>query len=241
MSKFVVSASWDDAPHLSEEQKKELWASIPPYQRDARSKGIPALGSGAIYPVSEDEYLVNDFELPEHWPRVYGLDVGWNRTAAVWLAWNREADVVHVYSEHYQGQAEPVIHAAAIKARGEWIPGVVDPAARGRTQTDGKRLMDVYRDVGLDITKAENAVEAGIYVVWQRLTAGRLKVFRSCRNLITEMRLYRRDEKGKVVKENDHAVDALRYALVSGLKRASVKTERTETAAHYVDASWMAA
>jgi len=27
---------WDSAPHLMESQKKELWASIPPYQRDAR-------------------------------------------------------------------------------------------------------------------------------------------------------------------------------------------------------------
>lgn len=241
MSKFVVSASWDDVPHLTDEQKKELWDSIPPYQRDARSKGIPALGSGAIYPVSESEYVVDDMELPEHWPRVYGLDVGWNRTAAVWLAWNREADVAYVYSEHYQGQAEPVIHAAAIKARGEWIPGVVDPAARGRTQTDGKRLMDVYREAGLDIQKAENAVEAGLYVVWQRLTAGRLKVFRSCRNLITEMRLYRRDENGKVVKENDHAVDALRYACVSGLKRATVKATRDEQTVHYSEGGWMAA
>ena len=57
MSKLVVSATWDDVPHLSPEQKTELWGSIPPYQRDARSKGIPQLGSGAIYPVAESEIV----------------------------------------------------------------------------------------------------------------------------------------------------------------------------------------
>jgi hypothetical protein len=76
-------------PHLSAEQKAELWGSIPPYQRDARSKGIPQLGSGAIYPVPESEIVVDPFEIPLHWPRGYGLDVGWNRTAAIWGAPSR--------------------------------------------------------------------------------------------------------------------------------------------------------
>ena len=38
---LLVTATWDDAPHLTKEQKDELWASIPPYQRDARAKGVP--------------------------------------------------------------------------------------------------------------------------------------------------------------------------------------------------------
>ena len=239
MSRFVIQAQWDDVPHLTPEQRKELWESIPPYQRDARSKGIPSLGAGAIYPVSEDEYVVDDMELPPHWPRVYGLDVGWNRTAAVWLAWNRESDVAYVYSEHYQGQAEPAIHAQAIKGRGAWIPGVVDPAADGRTQTDGKRLLDIYGDLGLTLTKAENSVEAGIYAVWQRLASGKLKVFKSCRNLIAEIRVYRRDENGKVVKENDHACDALRYAVVSGLKKADTPAEAQTEDMYMAENGWM--
>ena len=57
MSKFVVVATRDDVPHLSPEQKAALWGSIPPYQRDARSKGIPQLGSGAIHPVPESEIV----------------------------------------------------------------------------------------------------------------------------------------------------------------------------------------
>jgi hypothetical protein len=51
--KYTVTAGWDDVPHLSAETKAELFASIPPHHRDARSKGIPVLGRGAIYPVAE--------------------------------------------------------------------------------------------------------------------------------------------------------------------------------------------
>src|SRR5215510_12414120 len=121
MSKFVVMAGWDDVPHLDEQTKQDLYASIPPYQRDARSKGIPQLGSGAIYPVPESDILVDPFEIPVYWPRAYGFDVGWNRTAAIWAAHDRDTDTAYLYNEHYRGQAEPSVHAEAIKARGAWM------------------------------------------------------------------------------------------------------------------------
>ena len=222
-SKFVVSATWDDVPHLSADIKKELWNSIPPFQRDARSKGVPQLGSGAIYPVPESDILVKDFEIPEHWPKAYGLDVGWNRTAAPFGAWDRQNDVIYIYAEHYRGQAEPSIHAEALKAKGEWIKGVIDPASNGRSQHDGHQLIQTYRDLGLDLEPADNSVETGIYKVWQRLSTGRLKVFNSCQNWINEYRLYRRDENGRIVKSNDHIMDATRYLIMSGLDRANTK------------------
>lgn len=216
-NRAVVMATWDDVPHLSQADKDMLWESIPPYQRDARSKGIPQLGSGAIYPVAESDFVVQPFELPVWWPRVYGLDVGWNRTAAVFGAWDRDDDVLYLYSEHYRGQAEPAIHAEAIRCRGHWLPGVIDPASRGRGQRDGEQLLRSYLDLGLDISPAMNAVEAGIQNVWMRMSTGRLKVFSSCQSWLQEYRLYRRDENGKIVKENDHLMDATRYLVMSGL------------------------
>lgn len=222
-SKYIVMASWDDVPHLTEETKKELLASIPPFQRDARSKGIPQLGAGAIYPVPESEVFIDDFAIPDHWPRAYGLDVGWNKTAAPWGAWDRENDTLYVYAEHYRGQAEPDIHASAIKAKGDWIEGVIDPASRGRSQIDGKKLIQSYRELGLKLGMAFNGVESGIHEVWQRLVTGRLKIFKSCNSLKQEYRLYRRDEKGHIVKENDHLMDALRYLVMSGLAVAKTK------------------
>lgn len=220
MAKAVTMATWDDVAHLSEQMKADMLSAIPPFQRDARSKGIPQLGAGAIYPVPESEFLVDPFRLPDHWPRAYALDVGWNRTAALWGAIDRNTDTVYLYAEHYRGQAEPETHVSAIKARGDWIPGVIDPASRGRGQSDGQKLLAIYQGMGLLLTTADNGVEAGLYDTWIRLSTGRIKVFRTLTNFMQEIRLYRRDEKGAVVKSMDHLMDCLRYFVRSGIERA---------------------
>lgn len=218
----MVMAGWDDVPHLGADEKRRMLAECEPHLRDSRSKGIPSIGAGAIYPVPEEEILVDPFELPDHWPRAYGLDVGWNRTAAAWGAIDRENDVVYLYSEHYQGEAEPSTHVAGINARGAWIPGTIDPASRGRSQKDGEKLLEIYTDLGLDLTPADNSRESGLFEVHQRLATGRLKVFRTLNSWRGEYRIYHRDEKGHIVKKNDHLMDATRYLVVSGLDIAKV-------------------
>lgn len=213
--KAVITCGWDEVAHLDEKTKAELLASTPPHLRDARSKGTPSMGVGAIYGFPESEIVVDPFAIPGFWPRIYALDVGWNRTAAIWLAHDQDTDTIYAYSEHYRAEAEASVHAAAINARGAWIPGVIDPAARARAQKDGEQLIAIYREHGLQIDIANNAVSAGIEEVRQRLGQGRLKVFATCRNWLAEFRLYRRDDKGKIVKKNDHLMDATRYGVLA--------------------------
>jgi phage terminase large subunit-like protein len=215
-SRWMIGATWDDAPHLGEREKKELWASIPPYMRDARSKGIPALGSGAIYPIDEKDLLVDDFVIPPYWPKVVALDVGWNCTAALWKAKNPDTGVNYFFAEYKRGFAEPVVHVSNIQLRGKWIPCVGDPASRASSQKDGEKLIDAYHDLGLEINLADNQVEAGLFEVFVQMTSGKLKVFRSLVEWLAEFRIYRRDEKGHVVKSNDHLMDCMRYGVMSG-------------------------
>ncbi len=211
--KYVQVVAWDDVPHISEEMKAKMLAATPPQLREARSKGTPTVGEGLVYPVDPKNIIIDDFVVPKHYQRLYGMDVGWSNTAAVWGAWDRDNDIIYIVSEHKQGQAEPIIHAKAIKARGEWIRGQIDPAARGRSQIDGESLFNLYRGEGLLIYPANNAVEAGIFSIWERLSTGRLKIFKSCTGILRELSLYHRNDKGKIVKKNDHLLDALRYLI----------------------------
>lgn len=227
--RYIVMATWNDAPHLTDEAKKELWKSLPPYQRDARSKGIPQLGAGAIFPVPETDLLIPPIPIPVYWPRGYGMDVGWNFTAGVWGAMDRDTDTLYLVHEYKRSQAEPSIHATGLKAPGDWQPGFIDPASRGRGQRDGMQLFDDYTNLGLKLQTADNGVESGLYSLWDRMSTGRLKVFNTLTNWLSEFRLYRRDEKGRVVKNNDHLMDATRYLesrisafVVRPVKKAAV-------------------
>lgn len=218
-SRAVVTIGMTDVPWLDETTINEVLSSTPLHLRDAVKNGTPSLGSGSIYPIPLDDVVLSQADaiklrpLPKHWKYLYGMDVGWNRTAVVFVAQDPDTGIYYVTDEYYQGKLEPEIHAARIIQKATWMPGVIDPASRGRAQADGEQLIRIYRKLGLKIREANNEVEAGIYKVWSLLSAGQLKFFPTTLSLQNEYLLYRRDENGKIVKENDHALDALRYAI----------------------------
>jgi hypothetical protein len=219
-TKAIVMAGWDDAAHLGDEEKRELLSSCEPHLRESRSLGIPNLGSGAVYDVPTSEFVIDPIKIKPWFKRCYGMDVGWNWTAVVWGALDPDTDVLYLYDCYKREKEKPEVHASAIQRRGKMV-GAIDPAARTRSQVDGNQLLKLYRSEGLKLVPAENAVEATIYEVWSRLSTGRLKVVEGAMShWLNEYRMYRRDIHGKIVKVNDHLMDATRYLAITGLKHA---------------------
>jgi hypothetical protein len=82
--------------------------------------------------------------------------------------------------EYARSMAEPAVHTAAIKARGN-MPIFIDPASNASNQIDGRKLFEIYRRSGLNVFMADNGRDAGFFEVWTRLSTGRLKIFQSCK------------------------------------------------------------
>lgn len=226
--KYVVQTTWDDVPHLSEDEKKKLWDGCLPHERGARSKGVPSLGSGAIFPYDEDDILIEPIQILPWWPRAYGMDVGWNRTACVWGALDPDSGIIYLYNEYYTGKEVPAIHASAIKARGTWMWGACDPD--GVNQADGTHMFELYEQEGLNLVKADKrSVEAALFKMCQLFESGQLKVFKTLTNWLGEFRTYRRDEAGRIVKKNDHLMDATRYLIYTGMDWATTPSEASES------------
>lgn len=214
--KFVITATWDDCPHLSEKWKTaqiQEYSQYEPQNMEARSKGIPALGSGRIYPIDEESVVVHPFNIPNYWARAYGLDFGWNNTAVVWIAKDPISNIRYIYAEYKQGKVNDILHAESIKLRGRWINGACDPSGGGR-RDDGSMRMDYFRTLGLELYTGENAVIAGISRLLAAFQSGSLKIFSNCTQILDEIRVYRYDmnDPNKPAKDqNDHLLDALKY------------------------------
>ena len=222
-NKYVVRMNWDEVPHISKEAKEFLWNQWAPHERDARSRGIPSAGEGAVFETAAYEYVTSPFKIPEHWPRAYGLDPGVKCTAAVWAALDPESGCYYIYSEHYQGHQQAPVHANAIMygngivisgGRAPWIRGAIDPAATNRTTMDAQTIAMDYKDLGLDLVFMRQARDAGLLRINNMLASGQLKIFSTCINLLKEMNRAIRDSTGKIKDQHQyHATDALRYVL----------------------------
>jgi phage terminase large subunit-like protein len=216
--KYVLNMTWDDVPHLPKAQRDILLAGYSKFERDARTKGIPSFGAGRIYPYFEEQITVEHQRIPSWFPRVFGFDTGWNRNAAVWIAMDPDSKVVYVYDEYYVGHTHPAINAHAIKGRGNWMYGACDPD--GVNQEDGRQMFQIYCDEGLNLIKAnKREKDATILLVGQMMESGQLKIIADkCPNLLKEIRLYSRKEDGRIADTPDHAIDALHYAIKSGMQ-----------------------
>ena len=64
--RFKVVMTIDDVKQYTEGEKQKIVASYPPHELEARTKGIPVLGSGRIFPVAEEEIACDERTFPPH-------------------------------------------------------------------------------------------------------------------------------------------------------------------------------
>jgi hypothetical protein len=183
---------------------------------------VPSLGSGRIFPVPEEQIAVDAFEIPPHWPQIGGLDFGWDHpTAAVRLTWDRDADTIYVTNVYRVKEATPVIHAAALRPWGGWLPWAWPHDGLQHSKDSGQPLAEQYRRQGLALLPmhasfpdGSTGLEAGIFEMLDRMQTGRWKVFRHLADWFEEFRLYHRKD-GRVVKLADDLLSASRYAQMT--------------------------
>ncbi len=226
-----------DVDHYTKEQADQIIASYPSHEREARAKGVPTMGAGRIYPISDDELLIDPRPIPKHWPQIIGIDFGWDHPfAAVNLAYDRDYDRVYVTNTYRQREQTPIIHAAALRPWGEWIPVAWPNDGYQHSKGDGQQLKAQYQAQHLNMlpihaTHAEDdkstGVEAGIAIILERMQTDRFKVFRGLDEWMEEFRLYHRvqmDNGGvKINKMRDDLMDATRYAVMM-LRHSAVQS-----------------
>mgnify|MGYP005948507111 FL=1 len=190
------------------------------YERFVLGKWTAA--EGLVYPMFDEEKNVFEGDIQcERYviscdygtvnPSSFGL---WGESGGVWYRLreyyydSRREGMQKTDEEHYKGLEE--------LADGLCIEKVIcDPSAASFIQC-------IRRHGKYTVQPAKNDVVSGIRLVSDCIKDGRIRINRRCRDTLREINLYRWDEKaGKdaPVKENDHAMDDMRYFAAECLGR----------------------
>lgn len=216
-----VWVSVDDVTHIPLESLENAYAGMSEYEKQARKYGIATQGSGKVFQFDESEYVCEDFEISRHWRKIAGLDIGLSHpTAAVALAIDDESGCYYIYREYCNAGSSPREHVAQLVNWG--LEFAMDPTAWNRQIGSRESTASMYQHEGLRIFKAFHDVDPSITKIRMLISEGRFWIFESLKNLLKELRTYRTregaDGKQKIVKINDDAIDAMRYAVMASAK-----------------------
>ena len=212
----------DDNPFLPpsfvENLKKEYTGTV---FYDRYILGKWTLAEGLVYPMFGDSCIVQD--VPDTGDYYISIDYGTHNpfSAGLWCVTKTEA--VRIGEYYYCGREErkektPEEYYSEVKrlAGGRDIKClIVDPSADAFIAT-------VKKHHEFKVRGAVNDVLPGIQTTAEMIASGKLKIHESCEDAIREFGLYRWDEKAesdRVVKENDHAMDEIRYMVMTVLKK----------------------
>jgi PBSX family phage terminase large subunit len=221
----VIHFELDDNPNLSEEYIEFIKSAYTGLWYKRMILGLWVLADGAIYDMFDDKYVIS--EIPERFDKTYlGIDYATGNPTAFILV-GVAGENVYVIDEYYwdsKKAGRQKLDSEYSKDLQQFIKGrepngiIIDPSA-------ASFILQLQRDGVRGIQDADNDVLDGIRNVGTLLTAKRLFIYRpKCPNLLREFESYIWDEKAqlrgedKPVKQNDHALDALRYVVRTRLK-----------------------
>lgn len=212
----------DDNPFLPPsfvENLKKEYAGTVFYDRYILGKWT--LAEGLVYPMFGDSCIVQD--IPDTGDYYISIDYGTHNPFSAGLWCVTKTDAVRIGEYYYCGREErkektPEEYYSEVKR----LAGerdikclIVDPSADAFIAT-------VKKHHDFKVRGAVNDVLPGIQTTAEMIASGKLKIHESCEDAIREFGLYRWDEKAesdRVVKENDHAMDEIRYMVMTVLKK----------------------
>lgn len=158
----------------------------------------PVGGLRPIISIAKNQFEMTPIRIPPHWKKGYAVLVEGESFRCLWGAYDSDADMLYITHEYKREFAEPMVNAQAVNLRGKWIPGAFDCDETNLKKFD--EMIRLYIQSGLaHLMPADQAEEAGIGELSQRIATQRLKAFSTCTEFFKDYRGFRRDEKGEIV------------------------------------------
>lgn len=228
---WYETMEWADNPFLSKKEIESMTKSLPAEEIESRRYGKFMQNGGMVYSeFDENVHVIEPFEVPMEWQDNISIDPGLhNPLSAHFYAVDYDGNV-YVVAEHYQAQKTVEYHAEKIKeiARSlNWktdskgfLRAIIDSAARQKTLASEKNVVELFYENGILVNpQVDKDMFAGISTVKSYLKTAdgstRLFIFKNCVNLIREIKNYWWGDGDLPIKKDDHALDELRYYLMT--------------------------
>lgn len=228
---WYETMEWADNPFLSKKEIESMTKSLPAEEIESRRYGKFMQNGGMVYSeFDENVHVIEPFEVPMEWQDNISIDPGLhNPLSAHFYAVDYDGNV-YVVAEHYQAQKTVEYHAEKIKeiARNlNWktdskgfLRAIIDSAARQKTLASEKNVVELFYENGILVNpQVDKDMFAGISTVKSYLKTAdgstRLFIFKNCVNLIREIKNYWWGDGDLPIKKDDHALDELRYYLMT--------------------------
>ncbi|MBP5662023.1 MAG: terminase family protein, partial [Clostridia bacterium] len=228
---WYITMCWEDNPFLNAREVEMLKSLLPESERESRQYGHFMSHEGLVYrEFDEHVHVIEPFAVPRDWYDNLSIDPGLvNPLSCHWYAVDGDGNI-YVIAEHYAAGQDARWHCEHILAQCEalgWRKGyqgrveaLMDSAALQHTLSADKSVAQLFYELGISVnTRVNKNLWTGIQRVKQYLRTGtdhpRLFIFRSCPEMIREIKGYRYGAGDHPIKRDDHAMDELRYYIMS--------------------------
>lgn len=224
------SMEWADNPFLDKEEINRLSIALSEDSLDARRYGHFRANEGLVYPEFDASvHVIDPFEVPKEWQSMVSIDPGLNNPLSCHFYAQDYDGTIYVVAEHYEKGKEIAYHAQKILELADvlkWyrstegkLEALIDSAANQRTLASVKSVAELFYERGIVVnTKVNKDMFSGIAKVKELFSQRppRIYIFRNCVNLIREIKGYWWGSGDNPIKRDDHALDELRYYVMSG-------------------------
>lgn len=226
-----IHMEWADNPFLNQKDVESFTASISADELQSRRYGLFVGNGGMVYnEFDENVNVIDPFDVPSDWYDTISIDPGLNNPlSAHWYATDYDGNV-YVIAEHYEAKRNIEYHANCIKKiceRLNWkksymgyIEALIDSAANQKTLAGERSVSELFSDYGIMVNPHVNKdLFTGINRVKSYFKnaegRSRLFIFRTCTNMIREIKTYFWGSGENPVKKDDHSLDELRYYIMT--------------------------
>lgn len=241
---FYLFISWEDNPFLNQKEIERLTNSLSKDEIESRKFGrFSSFDSGLIYSEFDiNLHVIEPFNIPREWQDTISIDPGYNNPLSChWYARDHDNNI-YVIAEHFEENKTIEYHSNKINEisnKLNWkrlsngmIETLIDSAANQKTLSSSKSVTELFYENGIIANpKVNKDVLVGISKVKTFLKNingnTRLFIFSNCKNLIREFKTYRWNGDNSPVKKDDHALDELRYYIMSISNSKSEKYTKT--------------